>query len=66
MVHFTSAFYILIGETKIRLAGTQFTTIVIFAEEGEPSLLGAITLEQALLAVDSVNNGLIPVEAKRY
>ena len=57
---------VIIGETKIRIAGTQFTTIVIFAEEGEPSLLGVITLEQALLAVDPVNNRLIPVEAKRY
>ena len=55
-----------VGDTTIRLAGSQFTTTVIFAEEGEPSLLGVVTLEQALLAVDPVNNELIPVEAKRY
>lgn len=55
-----------VGETTIRLSGSQFTTSVIFAEEGEPSLLGVITLEQALLAVDPVNNELIPVVAKRY
>ena len=55
-----------LGETTIRLAGKQFTTTVIFAEEGEPSLLGVITLEDALLAVDPVNNELIPVVAKRY
>ena len=55
-----------IGETRIRLGGREFTTIVIFAEEGEPSLLGVITLEEALLAVDPVHNELIPVEAKRY
>ena len=55
-----------IGETRIRLAGSEFTTPVIFAEEGEPSLLGVITLENALLAVDPVNNELIPVVAKRY
>ena len=55
-----------IGETRIRLGGREFTTIVIFAEEREPSLLGVITLEEALLAVDPVNNELIPVEAKRY
>ena len=55
-----------VGETAIRLEGNQFTTTVIFAEEGEPSLLGVITLEDALLAVDPVNNELIPVEAKRY
>ena len=29
-----------LGQTTIRLAGNQFTTTVIFAEEGEPSLLG--------------------------
>ena len=55
-----------LGETTIKLAGNQFITTVIFAEEGEPSLLGVVTLEQALLAVDPVNNELIPVEAKRY
>ena len=55
-----------VGETIIRLADKQFTTTVIFAEEGEPSLLGVVTLEDALLAVDPVNNELIPVEAKRY
>jgi predicted aspartyl protease len=48
------------------LEGSEFTTTVIFAAEGEPSLLGVITLENALLAVDPVNNKLIPVEAKRY
>ena len=55
-----------IGQTTIRLAGRQFITTVIFAEEGEPSLMGVVTLEDALLAVDPVNNKLIPVEAKRY
>ena len=54
------------GQTTIRLAGNQFITTVIFAGQGEPSLLGVITLEDALLAVDPVNNRLIPVEAKRY
>ncbi len=55
-----------IGETKVRLGGKEFTTMVIFGEEGEPTLLGVITLEEALLGVDPVNNILIPVEAKRY
>ena len=54
------------GQTTIRLAGNQFITTVIFAGQGELSLLGVITLEDALLAVDPVNNRLIPVEAKRY
>ena len=55
-----------IGQTMIRIEGNQFITTVIFAEEGEPSLLGVVTLEEALLAVDPVNNQLFPVEAKRY
>ena len=33
------------GETRIRIAGMEFTTMVIFAEENEPSLLGVITLD---------------------
>ena len=55
-----------LGQTTIRIEGREFITTVIFAEEGEPSLLGVITLEDALLAVDPVNNELIPVVAKRY
>ena len=55
-----------VGKTKIRLGGREFTTPVIFAEEGEPSLLGGIALEHALLAVDPVNKELIPVVNKRY
>ena len=53
------------GETRIRLAGIEFTTMVIFAEEGEPSKLGIITLEQAHLGVDPLNGQLIPVMPKR-
>ena len=55
-----------VGYANIRLAGTELITPVIFAEEGEPSLLGVISLEDALLAVDPVNSELIPVVAKRY
>ena len=55
-----------IGYATVRLEGAEVITPVVFAEEGEPSLLGVITLEDALLAVDPVNNELIPVVAKRY
>ena len=54
------------GQTTIRLEGKQFITTVVFAEEGEPSLLGVIALEDALLAVDPVSNQLVPVMARRY
>ena len=55
-----------IGQATTRLGGREFSTTVIFAEEGEPNLLGVIALEEALLAVDPVNGELVPVVAKRY
>ena len=55
-----------IGWTMVRLAGKTFPTNVIFAAEDEPSLLGVVTLEQALLAVDPVHNRLVPVHVLRY
>ena len=55
-----------IGWTMVRLAGKTFPTNVIFAGANEPSLLGVITLEQALLAVDPVHQRLVPVNAQRY
>ena len=38
---------------------------VTFAEQNEPSLLGMVTLEDVLLAVDPVGQRLVPVEAER-
>ena len=54
-----------IGETVIRIEGQQFHTPVIFAEEGEPSRLGVVTLEAALLAVDPVAGRLVPTNVLR-
>ncbi len=54
-----------IGKTMIRLEGLEFSTPVIFAEAGEPILLGVVTLEEALLAVDPVAGRLIPTNALR-
>lgn len=54
-----------VGRTTIRLEGNEFPTPVIFAETGEPSLLGVIALEDALLAVDPVSGRLIPVNVLR-
>ena len=54
-----------IGRTVIRLEGQEFPTPVIFAEEGEPSLLGVVTLEEALLAVDPVAGRLVPTNVLR-
>ncbi len=54
-----------IGWTMIRLEGQTFPTPVIFAEENQPSLLGVVALEEALLAVDPVGQQLLPVDVMR-
>ena len=54
-----------IGETRVRVEGVEATTIVVFAGEGAPTLLGAYTLEGALLAVDPVEQKLYPTRALR-
>ena len=51
-----------VGNTMIRLEGKRIITPVIFGREGEPSLLGVVALETALLAVDPVNLRLISTE----
>ena len=54
-----------VGRTTIRLEGLEFPTPVIFAEEGEPSLLGVVTLEEAALAVAPLAGRLIPANLLR-
>ena len=51
------------GRTTIRLEGQQFPTPVAFGEEGEPTLLGSMALEHALLVVDPHGQRLMPVDA---
>lgn len=41
-----------VGETVIELKGIRFHTQVIFAEEGEPAILGRVSLDEAALGVD--------------
>ena len=55
-----------LGDMTIRLEEKEFHTSVIFAEEGEPSLLGVVSLEEARLAVDPLARRLIPTELLRY
>ena len=47
----------------IRLAGKEFPTPVTFGEDGEQNLLGAMALEDAMLAVDPHSRRLTPVDA---
>ena len=53
-----------LGDASVIVAGNEFITTVRFAEEGEPSVLGVIALEQAQVGVDPVNGRLIPVEPR--
>ena len=55
-----------IGEARISVEGIQRTTVVVFAGESSPALLGAYTLEGAGLAVDPINQRLVPITAIRY
>ena len=54
-----------VGWTIVRLQNQVFPTGVIFVEENEPSPLGVVTFEEALLAVDPAEQRLIPVDAGR-
>ena len=55
-----------VAHTTIRLEGLEFPTPAIFAEEGEPSLLGVVSLEQAALVVDPVAGHLVSANLLRY
>ena len=55
-----------VGQARIRLEGVDRYTVVVFAGEGAPALLGAYTLAGALLAVDPVGQRLRPTHALRY
>jgi predicted aspartyl protease len=49
-----------VAQMRISLGGPSFYTYCAVAEEGEELLLGAVALEEAGLAVDSVNRRLVP------
>ena len=50
------------GEARIRVAGRETGTLVVFNDEGTPPLLGALALESLFLGVDPVRQRLVPVE----
>ncbi len=49
------------GEARLRLNGSEMTTLVVFGPAGVSPLLGATTLQLFRLAADSVNERLIPM-----
>lgn len=53
-----------VGDARIRLAGAEHVTLVIFDPENTEPLLGAVTLETFGLAVDPVSQRLIPVPGR--
>ena len=55
-----------LGIVHVRVEGVYIPTPAIFANGGAPALLGAYTLEGALLVVDPVRQRLAPTHALRY
>lgn len=51
-----------IGEARVTINGKSVSTIVAFGEEDSPPVLGAYTLEGFALAVDPVEERLIPLD----
>ena len=49
-----------IGEAAVRIDGRVRTAIVVFADEDSRPILGMVTLEAFSVAVDTVNQRLIP------
>jgi clan AA aspartic protease len=52
-----------IGDAQVRIEGQMFSTIIVFGDDDGVALLGAYTLERALLAVDPVGQRLVPTDA---
>ena len=52
-----------IGQTWVRVADRAVVTVVVFAPDNAPVLLGAYALEGLRLAADPVGRRLVPVPA---
>jgi predicted aspartyl protease len=50
-----------VGETRVKLNDMVLSTQVVFGPDDAEPILGAVTLEEFLLAPDSVRGELIPV-----
>ena len=53
-------------EARATVDGDSVTTLVVFGEDDAPALLGAYTLEGLALAVDPVEQGLVPTHLIMY
>lgn len=52
-----------VGQGLVRLAGRSRFTVLVFGDEGQEPLLGAVTLEEFGLSVDPLHRRLVPVPA---
>jgi predicted aspartyl protease len=50
-----------VGQAWVRIDDRELMTVVVFGEDGGPSLLGAVTLEEFGLGVDPLGRRLIDV-----
>ncbi len=54
------------GEARATVDGESVTTLVVFGADDAPALLGAYTLEGLALAVDPVEQRLVPTHLIMY
>ncbi len=54
------------GEARATIDGESVTTLVVFGPDNAPALLGAYTLEGLALAVDPVEQRLVPTHLIMY
>ena len=55
-----------VGSARITINGATGVTPVVFGPEGTDALLGAVTLQELALAVDSSRETLVPAAKLRY
>jgi predicted aspartyl protease len=53
-----------VKEIVLKVDGRSSTTWVVFGEPGTDPLLGAVTLQEMALGVDSINERLIPIPSR--
>ena len=59
-----SIIHVDVGTTVIRVEGWEISTPVIFGDDDEPSVLGMVSLHNALLRVDAATGRLVPVDIR--
>ncbi|MDE0169458.1 MAG: retroviral-like aspartic protease family protein [bacterium] len=55
-----------VGRARVTVDGATEVTPVVFGTDGTDALLGAVTLQELALVVDSSRERLLPAETLRY